>query len=187
MARLAERNQVYQESDINCPDPMTIAVAVHFQGFTNYNKNCMLNLAQSQIDVLNEDFQGTNSDISNWQNEASNYFAGISTGEACLEFCLATYHHPAGYGLQDGAVAVTFNQVSGDFSVVWSGYLNIFVQDIAGGFLGYSPLGGAGNDDGVVINSNNFGTVSCPGINLYSNFDLGRTATHLGLSGKLCF
>jgi len=96
-AKLAQRNQDYQKSDMGCPNPMTIAVAVHFQGFTNYNANCMRNLAQGQIDVLNEDFQGINSDISNWQNEAADYFAGISKGEACLEFCLATYNHPAGF------------------------------------------------------------------------------------------
>lgn len=177
-ARLAQRNQNHQKSDMGCPDPMTIAVAVHFQGFTNYNPNCMRDLAQGQIDVLNEDFQGINSDISNWQNEAADYFAGISNGEACLEFCLATYNHPAGYGLQDGDVAVTFNQISGDFSPAWSGYLNIFVQDIEGDFLGYSPFGGVGNGDGVVISPNNFGTINCPGTNLYSNFDLGRTVTH---------
>ena len=161
-----------------CANPVVLPVAVHFQGVTNPDIACLTQLAQSQIDILNNDYQGTNSDISNWTNNASASFPGINNGEACLKFCIATKNHPAGYGLTEGSPAVTINKTTGDTDNKWAGYLNIFIQANTG-VLGYSPLGGSGNGDGVVIDANAFGAGSgCGAIAPQSPYNLGRTLTH---------
>ena len=161
-----------------CTEPVLLPMAVHFQGVPNPDNACLILLAQSQIDILNNDYHGTNSDINNWTNGASSLFSGVDYGEACLSFCLASKNHPTGYGLNDGDFAVTINQTSGDFNADWSGYLNIFVQ-FNTGVLGYSPLGGSGNGDGVVIDASAFGSgTGCGDIAPQSPYNLGRTLTH---------
>lgn len=161
-----------------CDDPPIIPVAVHFQGVSGADATCLVSLAQTQIDILNKDFGGTNSDISQWTNGASSSFPGLSNGEACLKFCLADQNHPNGYNLVEGKPAVTINQTSGDSNSDFSGYLNIFVQ-FGTGVLGYAPLGGSGNGDGVVIEGTAFGTGSgCGNIVPEAPYNLGRTTTH---------
>ena len=167
------------ETRSSCSSPVTIPVAVHYQGAnTSATLSCLTTMAQQQIAALNADFQGTNSDITNWTGNASSSFPGISFGEACLEFVLADQNHPSGYGLVNGDLAVTRNATSGDSDSNWSGYLNIFVKN-AGGALGYSPLGGAGNGDGVVIDLGAFGlSTSCGNVGASAPYNLGRTLTH---------
>jgi len=161
-----------------CGSPVVIPVAVHFQGTNGTNIGCLTTLVQQQMTVLNNDFNGTNSDITNWTGNASSTFPGINFGETCVEFVLANTNHPSGYGLADGDLAITLNTTSGDSDSNWSGYLNIFVKN-AGGALGYSPLGGSGNGDGVVIDLGAFGTgTTCGNVSAGSPFDLGRTLVH---------
>ena len=176
-----EKHKTYVSQSPNsraaCSSPTTLPVAVHFQGVTG-NISCLTTVAQDAIAILNADYQGTNGDITNWTGNASSSFPGISNGEACLEFVLADTNHPSGYGLVNGDLAVTRNVTSGDFDSNWSGYLNIFVGN-AGGALGYSPLGGAGNGDGVMIDKSYFATAtSCGNVSATSPFNLGRTLTH---------
>ena len=161
-----------------CSTPTILPIAVHFQGVSNPDEACLRQLAQSQVDILNNDYAGTNGDITEWTNNASPYFPGINNGETCVEFCIATQNHPSGYGLSNGDLAVTINKTSGDNDLNWSGYINIFVQANTG-VLGYSPLGGSGNGDGVVIDANAFGSGSgCGPISPQSPYNLGRTLTH---------
>lgn len=160
-----------------CNDPVIIPVAVHYQGVSSPNSSCLISLAQSQIDILNDDFQGKNADISSWQNVASS-FNGIANGETCIKFVLADQNHPSGYGLNNGDLAVTINKTTGDQVNQWSGYINFFVQPNTG-LLGYSPLGGAGNGDGVVIDAAAFGSGSgCGSVAPSAPYNLGRTLTH---------
>jgi len=105
-----------------------LPMAVHFQGVSNPDISCLRQLAKSQIDILNNDYRGTNSDITDWTNNASNSFPGIEHGAAGFKFCLANKNHPSGYGLSDGDLAVTVNATNGDTDSKWSGYINIFVQ-----------------------------------------------------------
>lgn len=167
------------ETRSSCSSPVTIPVAVHYQGANGgATLSCLTTMAQAQVAALNADYQGTNSDITNWTGNASSSFPGINHGEACLEFVLADQNHPSGYGLVNGDLAVTRNATSGDFDANWSGYLNIFVKN-AGGALGYSPLGGAGNGDGVVVDRGAFGVSgSCGNIGASAPYNLGRTLTH---------
>lgn len=171
MEKVAAMSSSRSSSTVNLP------IAVHFQNVGNADVNCLRTLAASQVQILNDDFQGTNSDISTWTANSSS-FPGTNNGQAAVEFCLASQNHPSGFGLQDGDPAVTVNQTNGDFVAAWSGYINIFVRPNLG-YLGYSPLGGNGNGDGVVIDANAFGSGSgCGSISPNAPYDLGRTLTH---------
>jgi gliding motility-associated-like protein len=160
-----------------CNDPLLIPVAVHFQN-TGIPMACAIDMALSQVESLNADFAGANGDITEWNNLQPSIWPGISNGESCIQFCLATLNHPGGSGLLEGDYAVTLDQTSGDFDAAWSGYLNFFVYDIGGGTLGYSPLGGNGNGDGVTCDPAYFGSISCGGNNISAPYNMGRTVTH---------
>ena len=166
-------------SRLNCTNIVTIPVAVHFQGISSSDRSCLEDLVNQQIATLNADFQGSNADIGNWVNSTAGLFPGVSNGETCVEFCVATSSHPAGYNLAEGQKAITINQTTGDRVNNWSGYMNIFVTDIGDNILGYSPLGGRGNGDGVVIAKFAFGgTGACGDVSTSSSLDRGRTLTH---------
>ncbi len=166
-------------SRLNCTNIVTIPVAVHFQGISSSDRNCLEDLVDQQIATLNADFQGSNVDIGNWVNSTAGLFPGVSNGETCVEFCVATRSHPTGYNLAEGQKAITINQTTGDRVNNWSGYMNIFVTDIGDNILGYSPLGGRGNGDGVVIAKFAFGgTGACGDVSTSSSLDRGRTLTH---------
>lgn len=167
------------ESRLDCSSIITIPVAIHFQGINTNDRACLEGLVNQQIAALNADFQGSNSDISSWTNDAASVFPGISNGETCVEFCVATKNHPTGYSLADGQMAVTINQTTEDRVNAWAGYLNIFVADIGNNILGYSPLGGRGNGDGVVIAKFAFGgSGACGDVSTSASLDRGRTLTH---------
>ena len=162
---------------MNCGSTLTLPVAVHFQGVSNPDLDCLRDLAESQLQILNEDFQGTNPDIGNWTNGAAANFPGLANGESCVAFCLARYGHPAGYGLAEGELAVTVNVTNGSSSADWAGYLNIFVRNI--GALGFSPRPGRGDGDGVTVDNNAFGAgAGCAGVSPSAPYDGGRTLTH---------
>lgn len=163
---------------MNCTTPDILPVAIHYQGINNADLSCLTGLAQDAIRVLNDDFQGSNSDITLWTNGTSASFPGISNGEACIQFVIADQNHPSGYGLTNGDLAITINATSGDTDNNWSGYLNIFILPNTG-LLGYSPLGGAGNGDGVVIDAGAWGAGgNCGNVGSSAPFNLGRTLTH---------
>jgi len=164
-----------------CSNPVQLPMAIHFQDLSNPDLACLTDLALDQVQILNDDIQGLNSDITNWTNNASNSFPGINNGETCVEFCIANQNHPSGYGLNNGELAITVNQISGKFSSDWSGYLNIFVWVVNNDptILGESPLGGIGNGDGVSIAPFAFGSGSgCSGVTPGPPYDLGRTLSH---------
>ena len=161
-----------------CPNPVILPIAVHYQGVSNPDPACLLALAQSQIQVLNDDFQGLNADLTLWTNGTAANYPGVQYGETCVQFVLATQNHPAGFGLVAGDPAVTINQTSGDSDAAWANYLNIFVRNISA--LGYvQSIGGTGLGDGMTIDNNAFGSgAGCSGVVPSGNFNLGRTLTH---------
>ena len=161
-----------------CSNPTVIPVAVHYQGVNNPNSTCLIELAKKQVDILNADFQGKNSDINKWTSNAASTFPGINFGETCIKFCIADQNHPSGYGVSNGQPAITINRTQGDQVNAWGGYLNIYVQ-FGTGALGYAPLGGAGDGDGVVIEATAFGAGSgCGSVRPEGPYNLGRTTTH---------
>jgi hypothetical protein len=174
-----------------------IPVAVHYPtagAVTETVKTCLRRLAQKQIDILNSDYNATNTDISIWSTVNANY-PDTNIGNLNVEFVIATQNHPAGTGLAEGSVAVTFgtdfigsgvlNCASCNEDLTWAGYMNIVVTNISGGILGFSPLGGTpGTGKTVVIDNNSFGAslspspTSCSNFAPTSPFNKGRTLTH---------
>lgn len=165
-----------------------IPVAVHFSALpTTTNaatKACFKSLAQSQIDVLNADYNGTNPDIANFDNDAPFYTStNTATGNLQVQFVLATQNHPTGTGLVNGDPAVTFGTDflgSSNTDTTWAGYLNLVCRNAGNGILGYSPLGGSpGAGKTVVISKASFGSgAGCTGYVPEAPYDLGRTLTH---------
>ena len=118
-----------------------VPVAVHFPDVapTSTDKECLKQLAQNQLDILNKDFNATNSDITLWTPAVSSFYPGTNLGVFDVKFVLATQNHPANTGLVNGQVAVTFGTsfVGNDYDQKWKYYLNIVVTSMGGG--GYSP------------------------------------------------
>jgi hypothetical protein len=136
---------------------------------------------QSQIDILNKDFQLNNADTT----KIPAVFKSL-TADCKIQFCLAK-RDPNGvattgivrkstttssFSSNDG---VKYSSSGGDNAWNSSQYLNLWVCNLGGGLLGYAQFpGGAAATDGVVILYSAFGstgTVSSP-------YNLGRTATH---------
>lgn len=174
-AKINAVNQASQNKSIDCTSPLIIPVAVHFQS-TGISEACAIEMALDQIQILNEDFAATNTDIAEWYTQQPTIWPNINNEESCIQFCLATSNHPSGFGLMEGDYAVTIDQTTGDYNSAWAGYLNMWIRDI--GPLGYSPLGGSGNGDGVTCHPQAFSSISCGGNTLYGTYDLGRTITH---------
>ena len=163
-----------------------IPVAVHFPSVAASSsvatKDCFRALAQSQINILNADYNGANADISNFVND-SPFYPGTNTGNLQVQFVLATQNHPASSGIANGTVAVTFATDflgTNDNDTTWAGYLNLVCRNAGSGILGYSNLGASpAAGDCVVIAKAAFGSGSgCTGYVPTSPYNLGRTLTH---------
>lgn len=162
------------------PDVITIPVVVHVL----YN-NAIQNISDvqilSQLDALNHDYRGSNTD----KSKTPSYFSDF-TADCGFEFRLAKTD-PNGnatsgiirkttsiqnFGIDDRAKS---SANGGDNAWNRQHYLNIWVCNLAGGILGYtSAIGCAADKDGVVINYTAFGTTGTAS----APFNLGRTATH---------
>ncbi|WP_353169993.1 zinc-dependent metalloprotease [Flavobacterium sp.] len=168
-----------------------IPVAVHYPSVVNSStetvKSCLRLLAQKQLNILNADYNATNSDLSLW-TAASIYYPGVNIGNMDVSWEIATQNHPTSSGLSNGTLAVTFGThflSNADSDSEWSGYCNLVVRNISGGILGYSPLGGSPSQGmTVVIDNNAFGAsmtgtpTSCSGYVPGAPYNLGRTLTH---------
>jgi hypothetical protein len=158
-----------------------IPVVVHVL-YNDAASNISAAQIQSQIDVLNQDFQMLNADVS------STPAAFSSTVADCqIQFCMAQ-RDPQG-NPTTGIVRVSTTTSSfstndnakhtstgGDDAWPAAQYLNIWVVPaLNNGVLGYAQFpGGPASTDGLVIANTcfgNTGTASAP-------FDKGRTATH---------
>jgi len=182
----------------NNSNSIVIPVAVHYSTpITCANLDCLLDAAEAQIDVLNEDFSADNDDLTNYTvdlngvcNTAYPLSRAPEEGDGtCIKFCLASLNHPASSGLSDGEPAITIDQhVWPSATSIWSGYLNIFVSNAetanqGASTLGISALPGAADGDGFWINYKNFGgpgftCTSGATLNSSASFNNGRTATH---------
>ena len=150
---------------------VTIPVVVHVVYNTNA-QNISDAQVQSQIDVLDHDFDATNTDY-------GNYAAGYSNvrGDANIQFCLVLIKRvktkSRSFSTNDN---VKKSSKGGSDPVDPTRYLNIWVCDLGQGLLGYAQFpGGPESTDGVVIDYQACGKGN---YNLYSAYDLGRTATH---------
>ncbi len=159
---------------------ITIPVVVHIV-YNSSNENISDAQVQSQIDVMNADYQKLNADTAH----IPGYFGSLSAASG-FRFVLA--------GLDTNGVATTgitrrhtniqafainddikYSAKGGDDAWDRDHYLNIWVGSLAGGVVGYSSIpGGPKETDGIVVQYTAFGlkgTAIAP-------FNLGRTATH---------
>ncbi len=185
--RLLQQEQDNLNRGVQSPTiTKVIPVAVHFPSVSNTStaavKNCLIALAQSQINVINADYNAANTDISNW-TAASTFYPGVTVGNLDVQFVIANQNHPVGTGLANGTVAVTFGTDflgGADSDATWAGYMNFVVRVEGATTLGYSPFPGtpsAGNT--VVMNTICFGKgAGCTGYVPTGAYNLGRTVTH---------
>lgn len=122
----------------------------------------------SQIKILNEDYNNNNPNTSNVPSD----FAGL-VADCDITFVLAGVNRKvstkSSWGTND---AMKFASQGGIDVTDPSNYLNIWVCNIGGGILGYAQFpGGSPSTDGVVIGTAYFGETS----GVYGD---GRTATH---------
>jgi hypothetical protein len=161
------------------PEIITIPVVVHIL-WNNNAQNISDAQILSQIAALNDDFNAKNSD----KNKIPSYFQSLAA-DCGFRFELAKtdpkgmptsgivrrWTNIQNFGYDDRA---KHSSIGGDDAWDASSYLNIWVCNTVGGLLGYSSIPGAPKDnDGVVINTNVFGTINVGGV-----FNKGRTTVH---------
>ncbi|RXR22893.1 zinc metalloprotease [Flavobacterium stagni] len=134
-------------------------------------ENISLTQIQSQIDVLNQDYNATNSDY----NQVPAIFSGVKANVGIsfvLDQVIRKSTTKTSWGTRD---AMKKANQGGLAPTSPTTKLNMWVCTIGGGILGYAQFpGGSSATDGVVIDSKYFGlsgTANYP-------YNLGRTATH---------
>ena len=142
--------------------------------------------AQSQIAVMNEDYQKLNTDAS----KTPSIYAGLAANSG-VQFVLAKrdpnglattgiihkYTKTTSWSTND---AVKNSKRGGDNPWDASKYLNMWACNLGQGLLGYAQFpGGSAATDGVVILYSAFGSRAKYAAGTYiTTYDLGRTATH---------
>lgn len=159
----------------------TIPVVVHVV-FKTSAQNISDAQVQSQIDVLNNDYQLLNSDTALVPEAFKPVMADCK-----IQFCLAK--QDANGSATTGIVrkqttktsfsnsddGVKFNSKGGDNAWPANKYLNLWVCNLASPLLGYAQFpGGSAATDGVVILYSAFGNTG----SVAAPYNKGRTATH---------
>jgi hypothetical protein len=126
---------------------------------------------QSQIDVLNKDFNAANSDY----NNVPALFSGVKANVE-ISFVLEKINRKSttktSWGTND---AMKKTNTGGIAPTSPTTKLNLWSCKIGGGILGYAQFpGGPSSTDGVVIDSQYFGLSGSAN----APFNLGRTGTH---------
>jgi hypothetical protein len=126
---------------------------------------------QSQIDILNHDFNATNSDFNNVPTAFSSVKANVGI-RFVLDQVVRKSTKKTSWGTRD---AMKKTSQGGLNPLSPTTKLNLWVCTIGNGILGYAQFpGGSSATDGVVIDSKYLGST---GTATYP-FNLGRTATH---------
>jgi hypothetical protein len=162
------------------PSLVTIPVVVHVLYNTNA-ENISDAQVESQIAVLNKDYQKLNPDTS----KIPSYYAplaadigvkfilaGIDTNGNVTTGIVRKHTDVTTFTLND---AMKSSATGGDDPWDRDQYLNIWVCNLEDGTLGYSSLvGGPKETDGVVVQYSAFGTTGTA----QAPYNLGRTCTH---------
>ena len=134
-------------------------------------ENISLAQIQSQIDVLNKDFNATNTDYNTANNPYSSVRANVGI-RFVLDQVIRKSTTKTSWGTNDAMKKSTQGGLNPTSPTT---KLNFWVCTIGGGILGYAQFpGGASATDGVVCDGKYVGTT---GTATYP-FNLGRTATH---------
>jgi hypothetical protein len=133
-------------------------------------ENISLDQIQSQIDVLNEDFNAANSDY----NSVPSLFSGVKANIG-ITFVLQNVVRKSTKTVSWSTNNAMKSSRKGIAPTSPTTVLNMWSCNMGGGILGYAQFpGGAAATDGIVIDNNAFGrTGTVSGV-----YNLGRTATH---------
>ncbi len=157
-----------------------IPVVVHIV-YNTPEQNIPDEQVYAQIWSLNQDFRRRNGDTIN----TPQMFKSVAA-DCGIEFCLAvrtpndeitngiirTFTDKTEFGLDN---TIKSSLTGGDSPWDCRHYLNIWVCDISGNYLGYAQYpGGTDSTDGVVVDYQVFGFVNV----IHPHYNLGRTATH---------
>ncbi|NIK91116.1 zinc metalloprotease [Mangrovimonas sp. CR14] len=156
------------DPDPGFTDPVSIPVVVNI--IEQYSNQVTTQQINSQIAVLNEDFNNNNSNTSGVPSE----FSG-AVADCGISFTLHTVNRVVSTQSSWGTNDAMKHSSQGGIDVTDpSTYLNIWVCEIGGGILGYAQFpGGPSSTDGVVIGTDFFGENAAGGV-----YGHGRTATH---------
>jgi hypothetical protein len=177
---LSNINWVFcQSSEINTDQILRIELVVHVV-YSNTTQNISNDQINSQLLVLNQDFNKLNPDTL----KTLSIFKGVAASCKII-FSLATHDE---MGLATSGITRTatlhgpfanddihYSETGGKTAWNTLRYLNIWVCDLADGVYGYgSPPGSAEVKDGVVVDFQAFGSMGTA----KSPYNKGRTATH---------
>ena len=134
-------------------------------------ENISLAQIQSQVDVLNRDFNAANSDF----NQVPSLFSGVKANVG-ISFVLEAVYRKVTTRTSWGTNNEMKNTSLGGISPTSpTTKMNLWACTIGGGILGYAQFpGGSSSTDGVVIDSKYLGTTGTATF----PFNLGRTGTH---------
>lgn len=156
--------------------PLTLPVVVHIV-YRTEAENISDDQVHSQIEVLNQDFMATNTDIG---QVPAPFQAFI--GNPQIQFQLAEngiIRQPTQQGSFGVDDTVKSSATGGSDPREPRRYLNIWVCTLRQSLLGYAQFpGGPPETDGVVILNRAFGTRATAAAPLLPQFNKGRTATH---------
>lgn len=146
----------------------SISIPVIVNILEDYNGQVSQAQIDSQIDVLNEDYNNQNPNTSNVPSE----FASL-VADCDISFTLAGVNRKISSRAEWGtADAMKLSSQGGIDVTDPANYLNVWVCNIGGGILGYAQFpGGDPATDGVVLGIEYFGVTG----GVYGG---GRTATH---------
>jgi hypothetical protein len=165
-----ENAMLHQERLVNGKIEIPVVVNVLYRTAA---ENISLTQIQSQIDVLNKDFNALNSDY----NQVPALFAGVKANVGIsfvLDQVIRKSTTKSSWGTRD---AIKKTKSGGLNPTSPTTKLNLWVGTIGGGILGYAQFpGGSSATDGVVIDPLYFGVTSNSS-SAYP-YNLGRTATH---------
>ena len=134
------------------------------------SENISLAQLQSQIDVLNNDFRGTNADYN--PNNPYNSVRGAINVRFVLDNVVRKQTSRSSWGTNDDMKRTSTGGIAPSSPTT---KLNYWVCTIGGGILGYAQFpGGSTATDGVVVDSRYTGTTGT----VRAPFNKGRTATH---------
>ena len=160
---------------------ITVPVVVHVIWNTPA-QNVPDKIIQSQMEVLNEDFRRENADTFYTPDP----FKSVA-GDCMIQFCLAvqdpdgnptsgitrTFTNKSSFSLDNASIYHT--NLGGEDAWPSTDYLNIWVLNIDGGYLGLgSPPGSSMEQDGILVHYLAFGRYFSPSY----QYNSGRSCTH---------
>ncbi len=169
-----------ENSTSNGQNNITIPVVVHVI-YNSASQNISDVQIQSQIKILNQDYQRLNADSVNtpsmFQTVAANcgfqfVLAKVDPNGYATNGIVRKQTNIQAFGINDD---IKYSSSGGDDAWDKDSYLNIWVGNLSGSVLGYSSIiGGPKEVDGVVVLYTAFGT----GGTATAPYNQGRTTTH---------